>query len=63
MTHEDQRHGEIGGPEHDHRLPDAAAIPVHDDPEGSFAPELTEDIDDQSAAYGADPAGWSPEGD
>lgn len=49
MTHEnpDLNHTEHrDGPEHDESLPDAAGIPVHDSPEDSFAPELTEDLGD-----------------
>lgn len=46
MTHENEEHAEHGGPEQDIRLPDAAAVPVHENPEDSFAEPLTEDIDD-----------------
>lgn len=44
MTHELIPNGEhADGPEHDHSLPDAADIPVHDDPADSDAPPLEED--------------------
>ena len=47
MTHEAKAGDEAEhGPEHDHTLPDAAGIPVYDGPEDSFAPELTEDLED-----------------
>lgn len=46
MTHENDQHAEHDGPEHDHRLPDAASVPVYENPEDSFAPELTEDLGD-----------------
>lgn len=47
MTHEDPdfSHTEHpDGPEHSDSLPDAAAVPVSENPEDSFAPLLTEDI-------------------
>jgi hypothetical protein len=43
MTHEHTRSDEVNGPEHDHTLPDADSIPVHDDPADSDAPPLAED--------------------
>lgn len=52
MTHEDQRHAERGGPEMDDGLPDAAAIPVHDNPEDSFAPKLDGDLVDDGEPGG-----------
>jgi hypothetical protein len=43
VTHETTPNDEAGaGPETDHRLPDAASIPVFDDPGRSDAPPLTE---------------------
>lgn len=50
MTHE-HHHGpgalnEVGGPEQDTTLPDAASLPVYEDPADSFAPVLEHDLCD-----------------
>lgn len=48
MTHEHHASewSEIGGPEQDDKLPDAASIPVYENPEDSFAPLMEHDLDD-----------------
>lgn len=38
MTHEHKANKEsVGGPEHDHSLPDAGDVPVYDDPREAFS--------------------------
>jgi hypothetical protein len=38
--HEDRAHAEVGGPESDETLPDAASIPVYENPEDADAPPM-----------------------
>lgn len=44
MTHEIKHGDEVGGPEHDHSLPDADSIPGNLSPEDSDGPPMEDDL-------------------